>query len=186
MSEQTPALKNPIKIGPVIGIIILFVIAKGCYSSHKEGKEEARYIPVLEQMMKENTVAVAKVDPTYKEVSIKVMGVPIKHYEVTYTYWVDGRPYNGKRSLSTPPASAEMPLYYASADNAYSSFEPQLDIKRINEAVSSNSNLYWSIGWLAFAVLALFGYISEAKTYLKAKKARREAEERAYQQATTY
>ncbi|SDF76918.1 hypothetical protein [Chitinophaga filiformis] len=187
MSQERPTLKNPIKIGPIIGIVILLVIANGCYSSHRERKNEIKYIPLLEAMMKDNTVAVAKVDPTYKEVTIKVMGLPMKHYEVTYTYDVNGGgPYKGERTLSSPPTSAEMPLYYAKSDPSYSSFEPQEDIKRITERSSSNSNLYWCIGLYVVAVLALFGYISEALNYLKAKKAIRDAENAAYQKATNY
>ncbi|SHN33871.1 hypothetical protein [Chitinophaga sp. CF418] len=187
MSQERPTLKNPIKIGPIIGIVFIIFIANGCYSSHRERQKETKYIPVLKAMMEDNTVAVAKVDPVYKEVSIKVMGVPMKHYEVTYTYKVNGQgPYNGERTLSAPPTSAEMPLYYAKSDPSYSSFEPQEDIKRITEKASSNSNLYWSIGWWVIAFLATFGYLSEAWNYLKAKKAIRDAENAAYHKATNY
>jgi len=187
MSQERPTLKNPIKIGPIIGIVIIIIIGNGCYSSHRERQKETRYIPLLQEMLKDNTVAVAKVDPVYKEVTMKVMGVPMKHYEVTYTYMVNGGgPYNGSRYLYEPPASAEMPLYYAKSDPSYSSFEPEEDIKRIKEKAASNSNLYWGIGWYAVAFLALVGYLSEARNYLKAKKAIRDAEEAAYQRATNY
>jgi len=187
MSQQQPTLKNPIKIGPIIGILIMMVIANGCFSSHREKQNETKYIPVLKAMMTDNTVAVAKVDPTYKEVSMKIMGIPVKHYEVTYTYEVNGGgPYNGTRTLSNPPTSAEMPLYYAKSDPSYSSFEPEEDIKRITEKAASNSNLYWAIGWFVVAVLALLGYLSEARAYLRAKKAIRDRENAAYQQATNY
>jgi hypothetical protein len=79
-----------------------------------------------------------------------------------------------------------MPLHYAKSDLFYSFFEPQEGIKRITEKAASNSNLYWSIGWFAVAVLALLGYISESRSYLKAKKAIRDAEKAAYQRATNY
>jgi len=187
MSQERPTLKNPIKIGPIIGIVFILFVANGCYSCHRERQNETKYIPVLKAMMKDNTVAVATVDPTYKEVTIKVMGVPMKHYEVTYTYEVNGGgPYHGERTLSAPPTSAEMPLYYAKSDPSYSSFEPEEDIKRITEKASSNSNLYWGIGWLVVAMLALLGYISEARSYVKARRAIRAAEEASYQRATNY
>ncbi|KAA2242663.1 hypothetical protein F0L74_09025 [Chitinophaga agrisoli] len=165
----------------------MFSLASGCYSSYKDGRAETRYLPLLKDMIKDNSVAIANVDPQYKEVTIKILGVPVKHYEVNYTYQVNGSgPYSGIRALSTQPTSAEMPLYYAKSDYSYSSFEPEEDIKRITAAASSRSRLYWSIGWLVIAVASTYGYVSEAMAYLKAKKAIKDAEEEAYRRATTY
>ncbi len=187
MSEEKPVLKNPIQFAPTIGIVVLFCLASGCYSSYKDRHKETKYLPLLKEMITDKTVTIAKVDPTYKEVTVKIMRVPIKHYEVNYTYRVNGSmPYSGKRILSAPPSTAEMPLYYAKSDRSYSSFEPEADIRRIEEAASSKSSLYWSIGWLVFAVMSLLGYLSEIRAYLRAKKANRDAEEAAYQQATNY
>lgn len=185
MTQQLP--ENPFKLAPLISVIVMMFFANGCYSSYKERRDELKYIPLLEAMMKDNTVAVAKVNPAYKEVSMKIMGVPVKYYEVTYSYEANGGgPYNGERSLSSPPTSAEMPLYYSKFDPSYSSFEPELDIKRIKEAASSKSKLYWSIGWLVLSLLVAGHFVVEAKAYLKARKAKKDAEEAAYNSATTY
>ncbi|RAJ77278.1 hypothetical protein CLV59_10744 [Chitinophaga dinghuensis] len=182
---EKPVLENPIKIGPIIGLIVFFSLARGCYSSHKSDHAESGHVPLLKQMLVDKSATIAKINPSYKEVTVKIMHVPMKHYEVSYTYWADGA-HSGTRTLSEPPTSLEMPIYYAKSDPDVSSFDPEADIKKIQSDASSNSNLYWSIGWATFGVLGLLGWISEIRKYRKAKKAIKDAEETAYQKAVNY
>ncbi|MBW8684751.1 hypothetical protein [Chitinophaga rhizophila] len=181
-----PTVKNPFKIAPIISVALMLFFANGCFSSYKDRQKEMRHLPLLEAMMKDNTVAIATVNPGYKEVTMKIMGVPIKYYEVTYSYQLNGGgPYNGERILSSPPATTEMPLYYAKSEPSYSSFEPELDIKRIKEAAASTSKLYWSIGWVVLSLMVAIQFVAEIVTFFKERKAVIAAEE-AYRQSTHY
>ena len=187
MSEEKPALKNPMKIGPLIGIFFMFCLANGCYSNHIKDHKQNINIPLLQEMIADQTTTVAYINPSVKEITVEVMHIPVKYYEVTYKYHVPGRSdYNGKATLSEPPAKAEMTVYYSKTRPSYSVFEPEKELKKVKSESTSNSNLYWSIGWLVLAFGSLALYIAEARTYYKAKKAIRDAEEEAYQRATNY
>jgi hypothetical protein len=182
MSQPVPY--NPSKIAPLITIFVMLFLARGCYSSYNDRLNENKKIPLLEAMMKDNTVTIAKVDPVYKEVTMKIMGIPTKSYEVNYTYEVNGGgPYKGKRTFSSPPTSIEMPLYYSKSEPSYSSFEPEVDIKRIQEKESSKSNLYCCIGFVLLAVIVAAHYVIEARAYVNARRAMIAAEEAARRNA---
>ena len=157
-------MKN--KISAVIAILVCVFLSKGCFSDYMKGGDKdaiARY----EAMLADNSKVTAQLQDEYKEVTVKIMKVPVKTYEFKYDYKVDGRSYSGEHTFSQLPTTQNLEVYYLKGNPAVSCVNPASKLSSEKEKNTSKSGLYWGIGWAILGLMMLIGFIGE----LREKKA---------------
>jgi hypothetical protein len=157
-------MKN--KISAVIAIIVCFALSKGCISDYMKGGDKDAIVK-YETMLKDNSKTTASLQDQYKEVTIKIMKVPVKTYDFKYDYVVDGRNYTGRHIFSTLPTTQDLEIYYLKDNPSFSEVDPKGKLASEKEKNSAKGPLYWGIGWGILGILVLIGFISE----LREKKA---------------
>lgn len=120
-----------------------------------------------EQLSNEGATTTAQLADQYKETTIKIAGIPIKLYEVEYTFSVLGDEFSGKKSLSGPPTQAQMEVTYLPSDPDINAIQPQEELSQMLERSKSNTSLY--IG-LALLLVGLFIGIGRVKAFQQPKK----------------
>lgn len=157
-------MKN--KISAVIGIIVCIFLSKGCISDYMEGGDKAA-IARYEAMLADDSKTTALLHDEYKELTVKIMKVPVKTYDFKYDYMVNGRSYSGRHIFSKLPETQNLEVYYLKSDPSVSCVNPAGKLTSEKEKNTSKSPLYWGIGWGIVAALILVGFIGE----LREKKA---------------
>jgi len=153
-------MKN--KITGVIAILILFFLSKGCISDYMKGGDKAA-IAQYEKMLADDTKTTAQLRNEYKEVTIKIMKMPVKTYEFKYDYTVNEMPYSGEHTFSELPATKDLEVYYLKESPSVSCVNPQSKLSGEKEKNSSKGPLYWGIGWGILCALATIGFIAEVR-----------------------
>lgn len=153
-------MKN--KISAVIAIIVCFALSKGCISDYMKGGDKAA-IAKFETMLKDNSKTTAILQDQYKEVTIKIMKVPVKTYEFKYDYVVDGHNYTRNHTFSTLPTTQDLEVYYLKSDPSFSIVDPKSNLDSEKEKNSAKKPLYWGIGWGILGILVLLNFISELR-----------------------
>ncbi|HUP13982.1 MAG TPA: hypothetical protein VM187_17300 [Niastella sp.] len=157
-------MKN--KISAVIGILVCFFLSKGCISDYMKGGDKTA-ISRYEAMLADNSKTTATLHDEYKEVTVKIMKVPVKTYEFKYDYIVDGHTFTGDHTFSTLPTSENLEVYYLKSNPSFSIVDPKSKLESEKEKNSAKGPLYWGIGWGILGLLVLLNFISE----LREKKA---------------
>jgi hypothetical protein len=157
-------MKN--KIYAVIGILVCFFLSKGCISDYMEGGDKTA-IANYEAMLADNSKTTATLHDEYKELTVKIMKVPVKTYDFKYDYTVDGRSYTGRHIFSELPTTTDLEVYYLKSNPSYSVVNPKSKLDSEKEKNSSKGPLWWGIGWGILGILILLGFVSE----LREKKA---------------
>lgn len=157
-------MKN--KIYAVIAILVCALLSKSCISDYMKGGDKTA-IAKYEAMLADNSKTTATLQEQYKEVTVKIMKVPVKTYEFKYDYTVDGRSYTGEHTFSSLPTTTDLEVYYLKSNPWYSVVDPKSKLDSENEKNASKGPLWWGIGWGILGILVLVGFISE----LKEKKA---------------
>ncbi|MTH16289.1 hypothetical protein [Flavobacterium sp. LC2016-01] len=151
------------KIWGVVLVIIAFSCCKQCSSEYIKGGDN-KAISNYEKMIFDNSTAVAELYPEYKETTVKIAHVPIKTYEFRYHFDVNGNKYEGQHTFSTDlPKSNQLKVYYLKDDPNFNTQDPQTKLDAEKEKNSSNSSLYWAIGWGILGLMMLYGLISELR-----------------------
>jgi hypothetical protein len=151
-------MKN--KLSAIIGFIICFVLCKGCISDYMKGGDKAA-IANYEKMLADNSKTTATLHDEYKEVTVKIMKVPVKTYDFKYDYTVDGRSYTGRHIFSELPKTTDLEVYYLNTDHSYSVVDPKEKLDKEKEKNSSKGPLWWGIGWGVLGILVMINFISE-------------------------
>jgi len=150
----------------IVGIVLLILAiscCKQCTSEYIKGGDN-KAISNYEKMLFDNSTVNAELYPEYKETTIKIAGIPMKTYEFRYHFEIDGSQYEGKHTFNTDlPKSNQLKVYYLKTDPNFNMQDPKSALETEKEKNSSNSSLYWAIGWGIFALMALFGVIDEFK-----------------------
>ncbi|WPO80863.1 hypothetical protein [Flavobacterium sp. KACC 22761] len=151
------------KIGGIVILIVAIACCKQCTSEYIKGGDN-KAISNYEKMIFDKSTAIAELYPEYKETTVKIAHVPIKTYEFRYHFEVDGNKYEGEHTFSTDlPKSNTLKIYYLKDDPNFNLQDPQAKLDSEKEKNTSNSSLYWAIGWGVFALLMLLGLIDEFK-----------------------
>lgn len=153
-------MKN--KISAVIAIIVCIVLSKGCISDYMKGGDKDA-IAKYEAMLKDNSKTTAILQDQYKEVTIKIMKVPVKTYQFKYDYIVEGRNYTGDHTFSNLPTTENLEVYYLKDNPSYSVVDPKGKLESEKEKNSAKGPLYWGIGWGILGLMVLLGFISELR-----------------------
>ena len=157
-------MKN--KISAIIAVIVCFALSKGCISDYMKGGDKDAIVK-YETMLKDDSKTTAILQDQYKEVTIKIMKVPVKTYEFKYDYVVEGRNYTGGHTFSTLPTTENLEVFYLKDNPSFSVVDPKGKLASEKEKNSAKGPLYWGIGWGILGLMVLLGFISE----LREKKA---------------
>ena len=151
------------KILSFVILIICISCCKQCTSEYIEGGDN-KAISNYEKMLFDNSAIEAELYPEYKQTTIKIAGLPIKSYDFRYHFDLDGIKYEGKHTFSAElPKSSKLKVYYLKDDPNFNTQNPKSELETEKEKNSSNSSLYWGIGWGVFGLMTLFSLISEFK-----------------------
>jgi hypothetical protein len=153
-------MKN--KISAIIGILVCFFLSKGCINDYMKGGDKDAILR-YEAMLADNSKTTATLRDEYKEVTVKIMKVPVKTYEFKYDYTVDGRSYAGEHTFSNLPTTTNLEVYYLKANPSVSVVNPKSKLESEKEKNSAKGPLYWGIGWGILGALILLGFISELR-----------------------
>lgn len=153
-----------------LGIIaLLFVCCQTCTNDYIKGGDK-KAIANYQTMIKDNSSTTAEYDPMYEETTIKIAKVPVKTYDFKYHFSIDNQTYTGEITLTKLPTSNQLKVFYLKTNPNINTLDPQGALQIEKEKNSSNSNLYWAIGWGILAVLMLIGFISNIKEIINNKK----------------
>lgn len=150
------------KIYSIVAIILFFVLSKSCISDYMKGGDN-RAISNYEKMLFDNSTTLAELYPEYKEVTVKIMGAPVKHYEFRYKFYVDNMEYEGGHSFDNIPKTSFVKIYYLKKDPHFNCVNPDEKLKIEKQKNSSKNDLYWGIGWGVLFFLSLLMFIKELK-----------------------
>lgn len=128
------------------------------FGQETNAKKVAAYTNLV-QRGKEIT---AEYDSEYTERTIKVMRVPVKTYEMKYSFTVNGKTYRGRRVLDKAPTSATLKVWYDPENPAIFSTSPEEDLKAEKESSKSTSML-WIAGVLGLMSLGTYGKYDDLK-----------------------
>ncbi len=119
-----------------------------------------------EKLISEGETTTAKLASKYKETTIKIAGLPIKLYEVEYTFSANNQTYSGTKSLSGPPSEPLMQVTFLSTDPSVNAINPNEELAKMEEYEKSSSTLYIGLGLLVVGLLIGFYRI---KSFIKSK-----------------
>ena len=142
----------------VIGLLLpLALIVIGIqFTRDYFGDNGAELKQKYEQLIAEGATTRADLADQYKETTIKIAGLPIKLYEVEYTFDVLGDEFSGTKSLKSPPIQAQMEVTYLPSDPDVNAINPQQELANVKDYENSSSTLY--IGLALLLVGLLIGY----------------------------
>ncbi len=164
---------------PLILIVIGIQFTRD-YFGDNGAETKAKY----EKLISEGQTATANLASQYKETTIKIAGLPIKLYEVEYSFSANGQEYSGTKSLKGPPSELQMEVTYLSSDPSVNAINPNEELNSIGEYESSSSTLYIGLGLLLVGlIIAYFRIKSFRKPKIdlsnrKEKKVNRKTEEK--------
>jgi hypothetical protein len=153
-------MKN--KIYTVIAILVCIALSKGCFDDYRKGGDKTA-IANYETMLADNSKTTATLRDVFKEVTVKIMKVPVKTYEFKYDYTVDGRSFSGEYTFSEMPKTTDLEVYYLKMDPSVSIVDPKSKLDSEKEKNSSKSPLWWGIGWGVLGLLVLLNFIKELR-----------------------
>jgi len=142
-----------------IGLLLLCITCcQQCAADYIKGGDN-KAISNYEKMIFDKSITTAEFYPQYKEITVKVMKMPVKSYELRYHFNISGRKYEGSHTQTELPNGSQLQVYYLKEDPNFNSIYPETAMKAEKEKNSSKKNLYWAIGWgfLGFlSIITLF------------------------------
>lgn len=143
------------KLSSIVLLVICIVFCKTCTSDYLKGGDN-KAISNFEKMIFDNSVVDAQLYPDYKEVTIKVLKIPIKTFEFRYHFLLNGTNYEGQHTFQSKlPESEKLKVYYLKSDPNFNAVDPAELLKSEKEKNSSKKDLYWGIGWGVLGLLSL-------------------------------
>jgi hypothetical protein len=148
------------KIITIVMIVFMLSMCKMCTSNYIKGGDN-KAIANYKKMIFDKSTATAEYYPDYKVTSVKVMKLPIKTYTFRYHFNVNNENFENERTLNELPTTNTFTLFYLKEDPNFNSVSPKKDLENEKSKNSSNSDLYWGIGWGFFGIIASITTISE-------------------------
>jgi len=142
----------------IIGLLLpLVLIVIGVqFTRDYFGDTRAESKEKYEKLISEGETTTAKLASQYKETTIKIAGLPIKLYEVEYTFSANDQTYSGTKSLSGPPSEPLMQVTFLSSDPSVNAINPSEELTKMEEHENSSSTLYIGLGLLVIGLLIGF------------------------------
>ena len=134
----------------------VFVIGGGLFIKDYFKGSDKEKVATLSKLISEGKVAVAVLDSEYTEKTVKIAKVPVKTYEIGYTFEADGQAVHGQATLYEAPTEAEVEVKYLPSDPNINSLDPEKELQKEQEKETSNSALYVGLGF--FAVAGFYGF----------------------------
>jgi hypothetical protein len=145
-----------------VTIVVLLALSKGCISDYVKGGDN-KAISNYEKMLFDSTVATARLQSEYKEVTVTIMHAPIKSYEFRYKFYVGTESYEGGITYTKLPTKITLPVFYLKDDPNFNSPDPAGALATEKAKNTSKAPLYWGIAWGLLGTLMLLGFISELR-----------------------
>ncbi len=161
---------------PLILIVIGIQFTRD-YFGNNGAETKAKY----EKLISEGQTATANLASQYKETTIKIAGLPIKLYEIEYSFSVNGQEYSGTKSLKEPPGKPQMEVTYLSSDPSENAINPNEELNSIREYERSSSTLYIGLGLLLVGLIIAY---SRIKSFRKQKNDLNNRKEKEVKQKT--
>lgn len=121
----------------------------------------------LEQLVAQGEETIGFLKSEYTEKTIKIAKVPIKTYEVGYTFKVGEKEYSGVKTLENPPTEPTISVKYLPSDPMVNAADPASELASLNESEGTTTLLIGLGLILAGAGLGFFRF----KSLQKAKSA---------------
>lgn len=152
------------KITSIILLLLCIVFCKQCTSDYLNGGDN-KAISNYEKMLFDKSQTEAELYPEYKEVTIKVMKVPVKSYEFRYHFDLEGIKYEGQHTFQSKlPKQNKVQIYYLKEDPNFNCVNPNELLIAEKEKNTSKKDLYWGIGWGIIGILTLLSFFSKEET----------------------
>ena len=155
---------------PLVLIVIGIQFTRDYFGDTRAESKE-RY----ENLISEGEKTTAKLASQYKETTIKIAGLPVKLYEVEYTFSANGKKYSGSKSLQGPPSEPLMQVTFLPSDPNINAINPSEELSKVEEHENSSSTLYIGLGLLVVGLL--IGYY-RVKSFRKPRIVQTAHEER--------
>lgn len=150
-------------VGGLVATFFCGAMCVQCTNMHLEGSD-TEAISRYEKLISEQATAVAKLHPEYKEVTLTVLKVPIKTFNFTYSFDVDGRSYTGEKTYQIElPKTDTLTVNYLREDPSINCSEPEKLLESEKENGASKTNLIAAIIWGVLAALTLLGVFASFK-----------------------
>lgn len=112
-------------VGGLVAVLFCGAMCVQCTNMHLE-RNDAEAISRYEKLLEENATAVATLGSEYKEVTLTVLKVPIKTFNFTYSFDVDGRSYTGEKTYQIElPKTDTLTVNYLREDPSINCSEPK-------------------------------------------------------------
>ncbi len=121
----------------------------------------------LEQLISQGEATMGVLKGEYTEKTIKIAGLPIKTYEVGYTFLVGEKEYSGLKTLENPPTEPIISVKYLPSDPMVNAADPASELASLSEREGTKTLLIGLGLILAGAGLGFFRF----KSLQKAKAA---------------
>ena len=108
----------------------------------------------LQELINNGEQTSATLSNEYTEKTTKIAKIPIKTYEVEYTFLVNETKYSGVKKLKSPPETTNMTVTYLAMNPEKNAINPLAELAEINEYENSSSTLIVGLV-LMFAGLTL-------------------------------
>ncbi len=89
----------------------------------------------------------------YTEKTVKIAKIPVKTYEVGYTFKVDEKVFSGVKTLKNPPTEPILVVKYMPSDPSINAANPEEELSTLGENEGVTSTLLIGLG----LILAGFG-----------------------------
>ncbi|MFD2941427.1 hypothetical protein [Flavobacterium notoginsengisoli] len=151
------------KFGSIVVLLIAVFCCKNCAGEYIKGGDN-KAISNYEKMIFDNSTVQAELYNEYKETTIKIAGIPMKTYKFRYHFDIDGNNYEGEHTFNTDlPKTNKLTVYYLKTDPNFNLVDPKGELKKEKGKNTSNSSLYWAIGWGIFSLMGLLSVIDQFK-----------------------
>jgi hypothetical protein len=87
----------------------------------------------LEQLMSQGEETMGVLKSEYTEKTTKIAGLPIKTYEVGYTFKVGEKEYSGIKQLDNPPTEPVVSVKYLPSDPTINAVDPASELASLSE-----------------------------------------------------
>lgn len=146
----------------LVGIVLFSFLAKGCFKDYAKGGNKT-IIANCEKILADNSYTIGELNPNYTEVTVKIMRIPTKTYQCTYSFNVEGSTYSGANTFTTLPTSDTLKVYYLKSNPKINYLDPATLLKEEKNKNTSNGDLYWAIWWCFMVLVMLFSLIGVFK-----------------------
>ena len=115
----------------------------------------------LEQLIANGQETMGTLSDEYTEKTVKIAKIPVKTYEVAYSFKVGKESYTGNKSLMAPPTMPLVAVTYLPNDPAVNAIDPADELSNLTKSEGDTTTLLIGLGlFLAGAGLGFYRWKS--------------------------